>query len=121
MKTATMILAAGFLSASAAAHAQSSINAQPPSGTQATGIDQAALLNSMTLMQGMNGPDLSLMLAEITAKLKAESSVTSQQLDAARANPASDSETLQAKLDALQRLNGREEPSPCRPMLEMGR
>jgi hypothetical protein len=107
MKTATIILAAGLLSASAAAHAQGVVpGAVPPTTPNAAAVDQTALMNSMAaMMPKMDGPQLDLMLAEITAKMKAEASATNQQLDSARTNPtASNPDILQAKLDTLQRL-----------------
>jgi hypothetical protein len=107
MKTATMILAAGFLSVSATAHAQGvapGATGAPPATPSAA--NQTALMNSIaTMMPQMSGPQLDLMLAEIAAKMKAEASVTNQQLDAARSNPAaSNPDVMQAKLDTLQRL-----------------
>ncbi len=113
MKTATMILAAGILSVGAAAHAQSSIDSIRPSaspnGVTQTGLssaDYTALIQSMQqTMPKMQGDDLSVLLAQITAKMKAQSEVTSKELDVARTNPtAASPDVLQAKLDALQRL-----------------
>lgn len=103
MKTATMIFAAGMLSAAATAHAQ--IAGAPGATPAMTGADQAALMSSMAaMMPQMNGQQLDLMLAQISAKMKAEAGATNQQLDAARTNPtASNPDLLQAKLDTLQR------------------
>lgn len=109
MKTATMILAAGILSVGAAAHAQSSIDSIRPSASPTTSMsapDYTAIMNSLsTTMPQMSGDQLSVLLAEITAKMKAQSEVTSKELDTARTNPTtSNPDVLQAKLDALQRL-----------------
>ena len=78
MKTATMILAAGFLSVSATAHAQGVAPGATAPGAAGAAANQTALMNSMmnsmsSMIPKMDGQQLDLMLAEIVAKMKAGS------------------------------------------------
>lgn len=102
MKTATIILVAGLLSASAAAHAQSVAGAN---GTPATAIDPTALLGNLQSIKQMSSDSLNQALLLLGTTVQSNQGLTGQQLNQARVNgDAATSATLQAQLDTLQRM-----------------